>query len=333
MPDRFRAFILRKQGETVTYEVEQVPFSMLPEGDVLIDVEYSSVNYKDGLAFQPHGKIVKSYPFIPGIDLSGIVVRSKDPRYRAGDRVLVTGYELGVSHFGGFSEYASVPGDWLVPLPQGFSLKSAMAIGTAGFTAALSIHRLEASGLSPSNGPVLVLGASGGVGSVAVAMLAKRGYEVVASTGKTSEHDLLHRIGAGEVISREAVLEDSKPGLGKQRWAGVVDPVGGRSLSAVLSCVQYGGSVATSGLTAGTEVSATVYPFILRGISLLGIDSVYCPMEQRLQVWDRIAGDLNPEESLDSITNVIRLEELPETLHQLMEGKHIGRTVVAVSSQ
>jgi acrylyl-CoA reductase (NADPH) len=323
----FRALVVEKTEDLFSLNVKELTFDDLPQGDVTIRVAYSSVNYKDGLACIPNGRIVKSYPFVPGIDLSGTVVDSRDPRFREGDEVIVTSYELGVSHFGGFSEYARVPADWVVKLPQGLTLKEAMALGTAGFTAGLSIQRLEENGVNPDRGPVIVTGATGGVGSTAVAMLAKTGYHVAASTGKASEHEYLRKIGATEILSRDEVTDTSRP-LQKERWAAAVDPVGGRTLAYLLSATKYGGSVAVSGLTGGSEFAGTVFPFILRGINLLGIDSVYCPMDVRVQLWERMASDLKPENLLDSIGYEITLEELPSTLSAILKGEVRGRTIV-----
>jgi acrylyl-CoA reductase (NADPH) len=328
MDKQFKALMLNKTESDFSVAVQDVSLDDLPTGEVLIKVAYSGINYKDGLASIPNGKIVKSYPFIPGIDLAGTVVSSEDPRFSEGDEVIATSYEIGVSHYGGYSEYARIPADWIVPLPDGLTLKEAMVVGTAGFTAALSIQRLEDNGLSPDKGKVLVTGATGGVGSLAVAMLAKRNYHVVASTGKASEHDYLRQLGAKEVISREDVYHgDIKP-LDKQQWAAAVDPVGGESLAAVLSKIQYNGSVAVSGLTGGTSIPTTVFPFILRGINLLGIDSVYCPMDIRQNVWRRIATELKPEQLSDSIQREITLEELPETLPTILKGQMRGRIIV-----
>ncbi|KPB03942.1 quinone oxidoreductase [Bacillus sp. CHD6a] len=310
--------------------VESLSFDDLPNGDVTIKVHYSSVNYKDGLASIPNGKIVQSYPFVPGIDLAGIVTSSTDYRYKEGDKVIVTSYELGVSHYGGYSEYARVPGDWVVPLPENLTLKEAMAFGTAGFTAALSIHQLEKNGLTPEKGPVLVTGATGGVGSMAVSMLAKRHYHVVASTGKESEYDFLMKLGAKEVISRQDVTPEKVRPIGKQLWAGAVDPVGGKTLASILSNMKYGGSVAVSGLTGGTEVPTTVFPFILRGVNLLGIDSVYCPQDIREALWNRMATDLKPDD-IGIIENEVSLRELPNTLSEILQGKVKGRTVVTLN--
>jgi acrylyl-CoA reductase (NADPH) len=326
--DNFKAFIVNKTDDDFSAEVKTIGLEDLPAGEVVIKVDYSSVNFKDGLASIPNGKIVRSYPFIPGIDLAGTVVRSDDSRFKEGDEVIATSYEIGVSHYGGFSEFARIPGDWIVPLPEGITLKEAMVYGTAGFTAALSVHRLEENGLSPEKGKVLVTGATGGVGSVAVAMLAKRGYQVVASTGKESEHNYLREIGAAEIISREELAGEKIKPLDKQLWAAAVDPVGGKSLTAILSKLEYNGSVAVSGLTGGTDVPATVFPFILRGINLLGIDSVYCPMETRKLLWQRMATDLKPDGLLETIQNEITLDELPGTLASILKGENRGRTIV-----
>ncbi len=329
--DNFKAFIVNKKEEDFSAEVRMIQQKDLPEGDVLIKVAYSSVNYKDGLASIPNGKIVRSYPFIPGIDLAGTVVASDDSRFKEGEAVIATSYEIGVSHYGGYSEYTRIPGDWIVPLPEGLTLKEAMVFGTAGFTAALSVHRLEENGLTPEKGKVLVTGATGGVGSVAVAMLAKRGYHVVASTGKQSEHEYLRKIGAAEIISREELVGEKIKPLDKQLWAAAVDPVGGKTLSAILPKLDYNGSVAVSGLTGGTDVQTTVFPFILRGINLLGIDSVYCPMKTRKLLWQRMATDLKPEGLLDTIKSEVSLEELPAVLTRILKGENRGRTIVKIN--
>ncbi|MEW9673878.1 acryloyl-CoA reductase [Ammoniphilus sp. 3BR4] len=326
----FSALVVNKMEEQFSVDVKELTFDDLPPGDVLIRVAYSSVNYKDGLAVDPKGRIVKSYPFVPGIDLAGTVVSSENSRFREGDEVIVTSYGLGVSHFGGFSQYARVPSDWVVPLPLGLTMKEAMALGTAGFTAALSIQRLEENGLHPKKGPVLVTGSTGGVGSVAVSMLALRGYHVVASTGKESEHEYLRHLGAKEIFHRADVSPAKIQPLDKQRWAGAVDPVGGKTLAYVLSTTQYGGSVAVSGLTGGGEVPATVYPFILRGINLLGIDSVECPMHMRTKIWERMASELKPKNLLDHIGSEINLNELPAVLSEILKGTIRGRTIVNV---
>ncbi|MBA2176036.1 acryloyl-CoA reductase [Halobacillus locisalis] len=331
LPETFQALIVDKKGEDVEASVQTLTFDDLPEGDVTINVHYSSVNYKDGLASIPNGNIVKEYPFVPGIDLAGEVVQSSDDRYNEGDRVIVTSYELGVSHYGGYSQYARVPGDWIVPLPGNLTMKEAMTFGTAGFTAALSIDKIEQNGQNPDMGTVLVSGATGGVGSMATAMLAKKGYHVTASTGKETEHDYLTKLGASEIVSREDVTPEKIRSLDKQKWAGAVDPVGGETLAAILSNTQYGGNVAVSGLTAGVKVPTTVFPFILRSVNLLGIDSVYYPQEQRLKLWERLASDLKPEAVLEDMTEEVTLSELPDKLSQILKGQSRGRTVVKLS--
>ncbi|MGG3468280.1 acryloyl-CoA reductase [Neobacillus pocheonensis] len=324
----FKALVVKKSESEFTVKVQELKIDALPQGEVLIKVNFSSVNYKDGLAASPNGKIVRSYPFIPGIDLAGTVVSSNDSRFNEGDEVIATSYEIGVSHYGGFSEYARIPADWVVPLPDGLTLKEAMVYGTAGFTAALSVQRLEENGLTPEKGKVLVTGATGGVGSMAVAILSKRGYHVVASTGKGSEHGYLTEIGAQEILSREEVAGEKIKALDKQLWAAAVDPVGGRTLASVLSKTAYNGSVAVSGLTGGGDVPTTVFPFILRGINLLGIDSVYCPMETRIALWQRMATDFKPDHLMNVINAEVSLDELPEYLSSILKGNIRGRTIV-----
>nr|WP_308314683.1 acryloyl-CoA reductase [Bacillus sp. V3-13] len=328
MVEQFKALMVDKTENDFSVDIKNISLNELPEADVLIKVAYSGINFKDGLAGTPNGKIVRSYPFIPGIDLAGVVVSSEDPRFNEGDEVIATSYEIGVSHYGGYSEYARIPGDWIVPLPKNLTLKEAMVYGTAGFTAALSIQRLEDNGLTPDKGKVLVTGATGGVGSLAVSMLAKLGYEVVASTGKAEEHDFLHKLGAKEIISREDVYNEKIKPLDKQLWVGAIDPVGGNTLASILSKLSYGGAVAVSGLTGGTDVPATVFPFILRGVNLLGIDSVYCPMDVRKELWNRMATDLKPANLLDNLQKEITLEQLPETLPSILKGQARGRIVV-----
>jgi putative YhdH/YhfP family quinone oxidoreductase len=265
---------------------------------------------------------------VPGIDLAGVVVFSSDSRFKENEQVLVTGFDLGVSHYGGFGELARVPADWVVPIPQGLTAKEAMILGTAGFTAALSIQRLEEHEVNPERGPILVTGATGGVGSVAVSMLAKRGYHVTASTGKVSEYDYLRKLGATEILSREEVSPEKIRPLDKQRWAGVVDPVGGNTLAYALSTTRYGGAVAVSGLTAGTSLSTTVLPFILRGVQLIGIDSVYYPMEKRVSLWERIATDLKPELLSEMLYEEVSLEQIPQKTKEILQGSIRGRTLV-----
>lgn len=325
--DNFSALIVEKENDGVSVEAKQISLEDLPKSEVLIKVAYSSVNYKDGLAARADGKIVSQYPHIPGIDLAGTVVSSEDDRFQEGDKVIATSYEIGVSHFGGFSEFASIPAEWIVPLPAGLSMKEAMTYGTAGFTAALSIQRLEENGVRPENGPILVTGATGGVGSSAVAMLSKLGYHVVASTGKESEHEYLREIGAAEIISRDELQPEKVRPMDKQLWAGAVDPVGGKTLAYILSTMKYGGSVAVSGLTGGPNVPTTVFPFILRGVNLLGIDSVFCPMATRRKLWERMATDLKPD-NMEKIAAETTLGELPAVLTSIIEGNIKGRMVL-----
>ena len=328
--ENFKALVV-DHNEEFTVEVKNLSLKDLPDGEVLIKVAYSSINYKDSLAAIPNGNIVKNYPFVPGIDLAGIVISSKDPRFKEGDEVIATSYEIGVSHFGGFSEYARIPAEWIVPLPKGLTLKEAMVIGTAGFTAALSVQRLEENNVTKDKGKVLVTGATGGVGSFAVSILATLGYQVEASTGKESEQEYLQKLGATSIVSRDEVYDGKIRALGKQKWAAAVDPVGGEPLAALLSQIQYGGSVAVSGLTAGTKLPTTVFPFILRGVNLLGIDSVYCPMETRLKVWSRLATDFKPANLEALIQLEVTLEQLPEFLPTLLKGQARGRILVKLS--
>ncbi|CAI9385777.1 Putative quinone oxidoreductase YhfP [Bacillus sp. T2.9-1] len=330
MEKNFQAVVVDNKDGNFSVETKQVFLEDLSSGEVVIKVHYSGVNYKDGLASTPDGKIVRSYPHIPGIDLAGTVVSSEDSRFKEGDQVIATSYEIGVSHSGGYSEYARIPADWIVPLPTGLSLKEAMIVGTAGFTAALSVQRLLDNGMKPENGPVLVTGATGGVGSFGVAMLSKLGFNVVASSGKKEAEDYLTSIGASSVIGREDVYNGKVKAMDKQLWAGAVDPVGGESLAAILSKITYGGSVAVSGLTGGGAVPTSVFPFILRGVNLLGIDSVYCPMEKRQKIWERIATDLKPEALTSFIYKEVTLEQLPNELPTILEGGITGRIIVAV---
>ncbi|MGG0409717.1 NADPH:quinone oxidoreductase family protein [Peribacillus simplex] len=328
MIQQFDALVVNKQDDQFTVNIQQLSLNDLPQGDVLIRVHYSGVNYKDSLACIPNGNIVSSYPIVPGIDMAGVVVSSEDSRFKEGDEVIATSYGIGVSQSGGYSQFARVPAEWIVPLPDGLTMKEAMIIGTAGFTAALSVLRLEENNLTPEQGSVLVTGATGGVGSFAVSILSKLGYSVEASTGKESEHGYLKEIGAATIVSREDVYDGKLRALGKQKWSGAVDPVGGEPLASVLSQIKYGGAVAVSGLTAGTSLPATVFPFILRGINLLGIDSVNCPMDTRLKVWHRLATDFKLKHLEQLVQQEITLEELPDVLPSLLKGEARGRTIV-----
>ncbi|MFC3769692.1 acryloyl-CoA reductase [Paenibacillus sp. GCM10012303] len=326
----FRALYVEKEEGRCVSRVRTITEHELPPGEVTVRVSYSSVNYKDGLAVQTDGRIVSRYPFVPGIDLSGTVVRSADPRFLEGDLVLATGYGLGVSHFGGYSELARVPGDWLVPLPEGLSAREAMILGTAGFTAALSIERLREHGVRPGEGgPVAVTGATGGVGSAAVLLLAALSYEVAAGTGKPDAAGYLRGLGAADVLGREELAGVAGKPLQQERWAGAVDPVGGPALAGLLAAVRYGGAVAVSGLTGGADVPATVYPFILRGVSLLGIDSVHCPHEMRTRIWGRLAREWKPPGGYEPlVAGEIGLDELPVYLETILRGGMLGRALV-----
>ncbi len=332
MSSPFHAFVVNKTNDGFSAQVQQLSQADLPPGEVLIRVAYSSVNYKDTLACIPEGRIVRSYPFVPGIDLSGIVVESGDSRFSEGDKVIVTSYDLGVSHYGGFSEYARVKADWIVPLPEGLTLKEAMAFGTAGFEAALALDKLEKMGLQPERGPVLVTGATGGVGSIAISILAKRGYIITASTGKSSEHAYLKELGTSNILSREEVSAESNRPMEKELWAASIDSVGGNTLAYIIRTTKYGGSVAACGLTGGTALTTTIFPFILRGVNLLGIDSVFCPMDERRELWQRMATDLKPS-TLDSMINEVTLDELPRVTASLLKGSVRGRTVVRLSGE
>jgi acrylyl-CoA reductase (NADPH) len=307
----------------------QAALSGIGAGEVVIRAAWSSVNYKDALAATGAGKIIRKFPMVGGIDVSGRVESSGDPRFKAGDEVLVTGYDLGVAHDGGFAEYVRVPADWVVPVPSGLSTFDVMAIGTAGFTAALSIADMERNGLTPAAGPVVVTGATGGVGGVAIQCLAAAGYTVTALTGKDSEHDYLRELGASDVLSRNGLQMGTRP-LEKTMWAGAVDAVGGDILAWLTRTMMYGGCIASSGLTAGTELRTTVLPFILRSVKLLGIDSAMCAMTARLDVWRRLATDLKPRH-LKAVAHEIALEELPHAFATLLAGSARGRFVVRLS--
>lgn len=330
--ETFRALVVDKTGDGVRLSLERWSPDRLMPGEVTIRVEYSSVNYKDGLAVRADGRVARTYPLVPGIDLAGVVVESVEPRHRPGDRVLVHGYDLGVAHHGGFAELARVPAGWVVPLPEGLSTRQAMALGTAGFTAALSIVRLEEAGLAPGSGPVIVTGASGGVGSTAVDILAARGYEVVASTGSAEAHEYLRRLGAREILDRAETSAPSERPLERSRWAGAVDAVGGPTLAYLLRTTAYGASIAVSGNAGGAAFSSTVFPFILRAVNVLGIDSVAVPIERRTALWARLAGDLRPPHLDDAITHEVTLEEAPGVLEAIVHGAVQGRTVVRVAA-
>jgi len=325
----FKAFRISDSGGSVAGAIVHTTLDELSSGDVVIAAAYSSVNYKDALAATGAAKILKRMPLVGGIDVSGTVASSTDARFREGDEVLVTGYDLGVANDGGYSAYVRVPAEWVVRIPAGLTARDAMTLGTAGFTAARSVIRLEQNGLAPGSGPVIVTGATGGVGSIAVAILAGLGYQVTAMTGKDAEHGYLKSLGAAEILPRSAAQKSSRP-LEKATWAGAVDPVGGETLAWLTRTMNYGASIANSGLTGGTELHTTVVPFILRGINLLGIDSVTCPMEPRLEIWRRLATDMKPK-MLESIAREIDLASLPNAFATLAAGNARGRFIVKLS--
>ena len=324
----FRAFRITNDAGTIVGSIVDATLDDLPPGDDVIKAEYSSVNYKDALAATGTGKILKRFPLIGGIDVAGTVVSSADGRFRDGDRVLVTGYEFGVAQDGGYAAYVRVPADWVVPVPDGLSAREAMVLGTAGFTAGLAIVRLERNGLTPGQGPIAVTGATGGVGSIAIAALSRLGYDVTAITGKDDAHDYVRSLGARDVISRTTLAMGTRP-LETARWAGAIDAVGGDLLAWLTRTTNYWGSIASTGLTGGIELRTTVMPFILRGVSLIGIDSAMCPMAVRVEVWRRLASDMKPQQ-LSSIAREITLDGLPDAFDTLIRGAARGRYLVAV---
>jgi acrylyl-CoA reductase (NADPH) len=325
----FKAIRIDKADKGTTAALVQFDEADLMEGDVTVRVEWSTLNYKDGLAVTGKAPVVRRFPMIAGIDFSGTVEQSSHPRWKAGDRVICNGWGLGETHLGAYAEKARVKGDWLVRLPDNISARDAMAIGTAGYTAMLAVLALERHGVAPAHGPVVVTGAAGGVGSVATAILAKLGYHVIASTGRTSEADYLKRLGAAEVIDRNELSAPAKP-LARERWAGGVDSVGSTTLANLLSMTRYRGAIAACGLAAGMDLPTSVAPFILRGVSLLGIDSVMCPLELREVAWKRLETDLDSEK-LSEITHEIGLDDVIGAGGRILAGEVRGRIVVKIS--
>lgn len=323
-----RAFTVGKTDSGWKRSIVEVPLDQLGDGDTLIEVAYSGINFKDGLASTETGRIARIDPLIGGVDLAGKVVESSNPNFKVGTSVIAHGYDIGVAHHGGFSQFARINSAWLVPIPNGLDARTAMMIGTAGYTAALSVDALEKAGLKTNMGPILVTGATGGVGSVAVGMLALRGYEVVASTGKPETAEWLKQIGASEIIDRNETSAESPKPLERERWAGAIDCVGGATLAYILRTLKYGCSVAASGLTGGTGLPTSVLPFILRGVNLLGIDSVQTPIEPRKAMWSRIATDLKPTWLETQSVEIISLNELSEQLDKILAGKMRGRVLV-----
>ncbi|MBR0777476.1 oxidoreductase [Bradyrhizobium diazoefficiens] len=324
----FKAIRIDKADKGTTAQLTQFDEAELMDGDVTVRVEWSTLNYKDGLALTGKAPVVRRFPMIAGIDFAGTVEQSSHPQWKAGDKVVCTGWGMGETHLGAYAEKARVKGDWLVSLPQGLSARDAMAIGTAGFTAMLSVLALEKHGLSPKSGPVVVTGAAGGVGSIATAVLSKLGYHVIASTGRAAEADYLKEIGAAEIIDRNELSGAPKP-LAKERWAGGVDSVGSTTLANLLSMTKYGGAIAACGLAAGMDLPSSVAPFILRGVCLLGIDSVMCPIEPRKAAWQRLASDLD-RTKLSEITKEISLDEVSGWGAKILAGQVRGRVVVKI---
>ncbi len=326
----FKALLLEEADGKVTSSLQDLDETRLPEGDVTVAVDYSTLNYKDGMILNGIGRLVRSYPHVPGVDFAGTVAESADPDFSPGDKVVLTGWRVGEAHWGGHAQKARVKGDWLVPLPEGLSAKRAMAIGTAGFTAMLAVMALEEHGVTPESGAVLVTGAAGGVGSVAVATLAKLGYQVTASTGRAETHDYLRSLGATSLIDRAELSEPAGRPLDKERWAGCVDSVGGTTLAHLLTNIASRGSVAAVGLAGGNKLETTVIPFLLRGINLLGIDSVMCPKARRMAAWQRLTRDL-PMAKLDAMITEATLGDLPGLAGDILKGQIKGRVVVDVN--
>lgn len=326
MVEKFKAFVVDQDDNgIVSNSYKELTKDDLPEGDVLIKVHYSGINYKDALATQDHNKIVKQYPMVPGIDLAGTIEETNAPGFEVGDKVIVTSYDLGVSHYGGFSEYARVKSEWVIELPEDLTLEEAMIYGTAGYTAGLAIEQLEKSGMSIEGKEVLVRGATGGVGTISLLMLNNLGYDVIASTGRDDAEEKLKKLGAKEVIGR--LPEDNSKPLEKRTWQAAIDPVGGENLPYIVKRLNNNGSVALIGMTGGNNFETTVFPFILRGASIIGIDSVFTPIKLRKRVWRRLAKDLKPQQ-LHDIKHVISFDEIPKAIDQVINHNNTGRIVI-----
>lgn len=326
--DGFRAVVVEKNNEnSIVRGIRERNVSDLPPGDLLLRVQFSSLNYKDALSATGHPGVTRQFPHTPGIDAAGEVISCDSGAFAAGEKVIVTGYDLGMETDGGWGEQIRVPSAWGVRLPPGLSLRESMALGTAGFTAALSVLKLESAGVRPGDGDILVTGATGGVGSIAVSILAQAGYRVVAATGKTGDGGFLRNLGAAEVVPREQITAGAERPMLKERWAGVVDVVGGETLGAAIKSTRYGGAVTCCGLVGSPELSLNVYPFILRGVSLIGVDSVNCPSGTRLQVWEKLSKEWKPERLEEMLTEV-RLEGVEEKLQTILQGGIRGRVVI-----
>ncbi|MBX3444214.1 MAG: YhdH/YhfP family quinone oxidoreductase [Planctomyces sp.] len=328
-PQDFECFLVRKTGESIASGVDRRPLRELPAGDVLIRVQWSSLNYKDALAATGHSGIVRRFPHVPGIDAAGIVAESSSPLYRAGDEVLSTGHELGVERWGGWAEYVRVPAEWVIPRPQGLTLEETMMLGTAGFTAAQCVAALAERNIVPESGPVVVTGATGGVGTIALKLLSKLGYEVAAVTGKPGERDWLLRQGAAETLTREEFLDTTTRPLLATRWAGGVDAVGGAALTTLVRSLKQRGCVAACGVAGGADLPLTVYPFILRGVALQGIDSAWCPEDRRREIWRRLSEEWRLD-GLSELATTIRLADVPGSVREILEGRVRGRRVVRI---
>jgi putative YhdH/YhfP family quinone oxidoreductase len=327
--ETYKALVIRESDGEFTKQIEEVPFDFLPENDVLIRVSYAGLNYKDALSASGHKGVSRHFPHTPGVDASGVVEKSSDENIKPGDEVIVTSFDLGMNTKGGFAEYICVPVEWVVPLPDSLSLKDAMVMGTAGFTAALALHKLEKAGQNPEMGELVVTGASGGVGSMAVAIAAKKGYRVIASSGKQEHYSWLKSLGAKRCISREEVNDDSGRPLLSARWAGGVDTVGGNTLAMLIKACGKEGSIAVCGLVGSHELATTVYPFILNGVNILGVDSAETPLDLRKKIWNLLATDYRPA-GLDQMGKIVSLEEIPEYMEEILGGETVGRIVAKI---
>ena len=326
----FNALVLQQQQDIVHAQVQELDESQLPAGDVLVQIHYSSFNYKDGMILKGLGKLVRNYPHVPGIDFAGCVEQSSNPAYQAGDKVLVTGWRVGETHWGGFAQKARVSADWCLPLPTGLDCRQAMMLGTPGLTAMLALMAMEREGLAPGEGKVLITGASGNVGSLAVALLANLGYQVEASTGKLSASAMLQTLGAKKITARLTSKPENQPALGPKRWIAAMDTVGGPALAHILSHLELQGMVAAIGLTGGNQFCTSLLPFLLRGVKMLGIESATCPIKTRKIAWERLAHEM-PLQKLEAITQVHSLEELPRLAEAILAGELMGRCLIDVN--
>ena len=326
----YRAFrVTKREDGRFVHSIEELETQALPPGELLIDVCFSSLNYKDALSATGNPGVTRDFPHTPGIDAAGIVLDSSSPDFQTGDEIVATGFDLGMNTPGGFGQRIRIPAGWVVPLPTGLSLRESMVLGTAGITAALCIDKLEAFGMRPNTGPILVTGATGGVGSISISLLSRLGYEVHAVTGKPNQHEFLESLGASELISREEASVDSKRPLAREKWGGCIDTVGGRVLANALSALKYGKSAAACGLVGGADLAMTVYPFILRHVNLLGIDSVALPIEEKSRLWMRLATSWKLE-NLEGMTTSLALEDLSASINRILSGQMVGRAVVKV---